>query len=205
MLNNSGAMTSIVLPLCLILWVLGESGRLYLGYTGNLHEKVPHLAAFLFVTFFPQLLITIFLCAIQSPLLPIDKVMGYFMIIFIVTEFILGYRAARRIIVNKTARFAVEYVDEDDAPVDDPNDIHLFDDSKYSTKRSAAQSKPQAVQMQQLSNDSKSSGVVRNDSWAESGRVARPHSRVSTSVSSDSIQAGIEMSHLNREASSSRR
>jgi hypothetical protein len=40
----------MVTPLIYVGWALSETYRLYLGWTGNLQERVPQLAAFFFMT-----------------------------------------------------------------------------------------------------------------------------------------------------------
>jgi hypothetical protein len=47
-------------PILFAIWVLIEMFRLYVGYVGNLQEQTPNLAAFLFLTIFPQFFIMVY-------------------------------------------------------------------------------------------------------------------------------------------------
>eukprot|EP00472_Partenskyella_glossopodia_P003590 CAMPEP_0197517170 /NCGR_PEP_ID=MMETSP1318-20131121/2144_1 /TAXON_ID=552666 /ORGANISM="Partenskyella glossopodia, Strain RCC365" /LENGTH=269 /DNA_ID=CAMNT_0043066507 /DNA_START=284 /DNA_END=1093 /DNA_ORIENTATION=- len=88
-------------------WGVVELFRLYLGYVGNLKEKVPHFAGFFFLSLL-QLPIHIFLLGIQAGLMPVDQVFGAVQLAFVILELGIGYPTMRRIISNKTARFDVE-------------------------------------------------------------------------------------------------
>lgn len=111
--DNDFLFNEILNPLFFGLWSIIEMYRLYLGYVGNLREQVSYLAAFWFISIFPQLLLQFYFLSVQKPLLPIDEVHAYITIAFLLIELVLGYRATSRIIRNKTARFAVEYGNTD--------------------------------------------------------------------------------------------
>lgn len=76
---------------------------------GNLHEQVPHMFAFAFLTLFPQPFISYFLAYIQTPILPFERILNMMYLSVLLVEFGLGYRAGKNIISIKTARFAVQY------------------------------------------------------------------------------------------------
>lgn len=75
--------------LCLVLWAAAEPGRLFFGYTGNLREKVPQLAAFFLLSIFPQLLIIMYLLFIQHRV-PFDYAVNIVMLMFLIPEIIIG-------------------------------------------------------------------------------------------------------------------
>lgn len=91
------------------LWAITESSRLLLGYLGNLKEKVPHLVAFFFLTFFPQLFVMGFLVVGQKPLLTYDLVTGALHLLFLFFELGIGVPATNRMIVSHNVRFQMEY------------------------------------------------------------------------------------------------
>ena len=90
-----------------ILWTVGETFRLYVGYVGNVKEQVPQLAAFLLVV-----------CVLTTPSLlwltigqemenglPFDRIGGYVQMLFICFEVIFNLQALTRTIDFQTARF----------------------------------------------------------------------------------------------------
>jgi len=56
------------------------------------------------MTIFPQLFLTFYLTVIQRPLLPLDTITGGFMLANMIIELVLLYKAARRVVQEKTAR-----------------------------------------------------------------------------------------------------
>ena len=86
------------------IWAVVEIIRLYVGYKGNLQERVPNLSAFLGLTFFPQLLLCLYMLIVQYPMLPFDRIANSIMLAFLILQLILGTRAVYKIIENTTAR-----------------------------------------------------------------------------------------------------
>ena len=70
----------ILLFFFIFLWCCGEIMRLYFGYYGNLQEKVPHLAAFVLLTFFPAIPSMIYFASVQPLLRPFDQISSIFML-----------------------------------------------------------------------------------------------------------------------------
>ncbi|KAM9331485.1 transmembrane protein 17B-like [Gastrophryne carolinensis] len=69
-----------------------ESLRLYLGYIGNLHEKVPELAGFLLLTFLIQLPLVLFLLTDEEILiLPLEYAVHVIYVIFLKTEILVSF------------------------------------------------------------------------------------------------------------------
>mmetsp|Transcript_48815 Transcript_48815/g.145867 ORF Transcript_48815/g.145867 Transcript_48815/m.145867 type:complete len:271 (+) Transcript_48815:67-879(+) len=100
-----------------------EPCRLYLGYTANLRERVPELFLFVFLCFLcygafaAQLVIPSAIeelspkeCSTiegQSCVLPIEKACWMVRVVLLICEQVLGIRALRRLIKEKSARFFV--------------------------------------------------------------------------------------------------
>jgi len=116
-LNYHNWSVDFVTPIIFALWTIVEISRLYVGYSGNLLEKVPHLAAFLFLTVFPQFLFVVYLVGVQRPMLPFDRITNGMLLALLVFEMIVGYRTLRRIISVKSARFALELGSLDTEPL----------------------------------------------------------------------------------------
>ncbi|RDD37808.1 Transmembrane protein 17B [Trichoplax sp. H2] len=83
-----------------------ESIRLYLGYLGNLQEKVPELAGFWLLTLVIQLPLNLFLVAnFNTTIVPIEFSCNIIMSVFLVIEIIFGYRTIRAITLSQVAKF----------------------------------------------------------------------------------------------------
>lgn len=86
-------------------WAVAETARLYLGHTGNLHDRVPLLSAFLLITIFPQIPCIIYLSYYQELVFPVDSSAGSLMVAIIGLEVLLGCGALRSLIRRRTASF----------------------------------------------------------------------------------------------------
>ncbi|KAM4707134.1 transmembrane protein 17B-like [Discoglossus pictus] len=76
----------------LVILVFVESLRLYLGYIGNLHEKVPELAGFLLLTFLIQIPIMLFLLTDEEILiLPLEYAVHAIYMIFLKAELMVSF------------------------------------------------------------------------------------------------------------------
>ncbi|KAM4810341.1 transmembrane protein 17B-like isoform 1-T1 [Rhinophrynus dorsalis] len=81
-----------LLIIILIILTLVEILRLYLGYIGNLHEKVPELAGFLLLTFLIQMPLILFLVTDQEfILLPLEFAVHVIYMLFINAEITLSF------------------------------------------------------------------------------------------------------------------
>eukprot|EP01036_Dinobryon_divergens_P023605 gene23605-31968_t len=89
----------------LAIWTAIEPFRLYYGFSGNLRERVPDLAAYLLISVFPQLPLVIYLAFFQPVLFPIDPIMGSLMFIFLVVQVIFGLQTIRKLIRFQTIQF----------------------------------------------------------------------------------------------------
>lgn len=103
-LNHRGLRVQYFTPAFFGIWVGSEACRLYVGWSGNLKEDTPGMAAFLFLTIFPQMLVTVYMLAMQEPLYAFDKIFSGIMLAFLVAEFLLAWRSMGVFIADKTAR-----------------------------------------------------------------------------------------------------
>mmetsp|Transcript_21944 Transcript_21944/g.30149 ORF Transcript_21944/g.30149 Transcript_21944/m.30149 type:complete len:152 (-) Transcript_21944:272-727(-) len=89
----------------LSIWAAIEPFRLYYGFSGNLKERVPDLAAYLLISVFPQLPFVIYLAFVQPVLFPIDPIMGSLMFIFLVVQVFIGLQTIQKMIRFQTVQF----------------------------------------------------------------------------------------------------
>lgn len=107
--NYSDWRISFVTPIILGSFCLMEPARLYVGFVGNVQERVPQLTAFLFLTAFLCPIILVYNVAVQYPLIPFDRVFGFIWLFFFFLEFVFGVVTIRRMIQDKTTRFPIEH------------------------------------------------------------------------------------------------
>lgn len=97
---------SIVLVAVLAIMIPVEAARLYLGYVGNLTEKVPELAGFWMLTLFLQFpLHSLSTFNKDYLLLPWERVMDIFLMVFLVLEIGFGYFALKVITKYQAQKF----------------------------------------------------------------------------------------------------
>jgi hypothetical protein len=108
-LNSGDVRAQFVTPALFVIWALVEAGRLYVGYTGNMNEDTPGMAAFIFLTIFPQFILMLYFVGMQTPLFGFDKIWNGIMLFILALELIVAWRNMSIFIADKTARFAVEY------------------------------------------------------------------------------------------------
>ncbi|XP_013785547.1 transmembrane protein 17-like [Limulus polyphemus] len=96
----------IVLVTVMVVVVIVEIPRLYLGYIGNLTEKVPELAGFWLLTLLLQFpLHALLLFNENTIILPLERAVDILMMTFIVFEIIAGYFAIKVIAHQQMTRF----------------------------------------------------------------------------------------------------
>ncbi len=93
----------------MILYIIVEPARLYLGWSGNLREQVPQYAAFLFLTTFICPVFIIYNIRFQEPVTGLDKALAWVYMCFVAGGFLFGFMGIRRIIAHRTLRFSVEH------------------------------------------------------------------------------------------------
>ncbi|KAJ3144960.1 Transmembrane protein 17 [Geranomyces variabilis] len=89
------------------IFALLELTRIYLGYAGNLLEKVPELAGFILATTFPQLPIAAFFAATGMGLAATVASVVYLMA-FLIPEAVAAVVAAKGLVRAQSARFFLE-------------------------------------------------------------------------------------------------
>merc|ERR1711997_1180876 len=96
--------------ICVVVWAVVESSRIYLGYAGNLREQVPHLFGFLFLSVFPQTILIILIIALQwnNTENLLSFVMNFIQILFICSQLLFGYIAIRNVIHAQTVKFKLK-------------------------------------------------------------------------------------------------
>ncbi|MBN3307382.1 transmembrane protein 17B [Amia ocellicauda] len=95
-----------ILITILIIMTLIEAIRLYLGYTGNLQEKVPELAGFWLLSLllqFPLILFQLFNEAILIQ--PLERGAHIVLSLFILTQVLSGFIALRSMVRHSENRF----------------------------------------------------------------------------------------------------
>jgi len=95
---------SLLVPVFSI-WLLAEIPRLYVGQQGILRDKLPEMAAFCLLSFFPQVWTVIYLGFLQEIVFPFDTVLAGVMLGFILLELGLAWRFLRSIITRQSASF----------------------------------------------------------------------------------------------------
>ena len=83
-----------------------EITRLYLGYLGNLGEKVPELAGFWLLTVLLQLPMQGFLLFNEDlVILPMERAANILMVIVVLLELVIGFIALRKITRHQAKKF----------------------------------------------------------------------------------------------------
>ncbi|CAE7365445.1 tmem17a, partial [Symbiodinium sp. KB8] len=94
-----------IVPIFSGIWVLVEAIRLWLGFSGNLRERVPELAAFVLLTVFPQIPIMLLLGFIAVDRVPADAVTAAPQLVFLLLEAVVSFRTVRALMRKQTAEF----------------------------------------------------------------------------------------------------
>lgn len=95
-----------VLVTVLVATTVIELTRLYLGYLGNLTEKVPELAGFWLLTVLLQLPMQGFLLFNEDlVILPMERAANALMVLMVVVELVVGFVALRRITRHQAKKF----------------------------------------------------------------------------------------------------
>ncbi|XP_026177863.1 transmembrane protein 17A isoform X1 [Mastacembelus armatus] len=90
----------------MILLTVIEAVRLYLGYTGNLEEKVPELAAFWLLSFMFQLPVLLFFLTDEGILiLPLERAIHSLYLLFLLTQVLASFLALRTMTRKLTLLF----------------------------------------------------------------------------------------------------
>ncbi|KAM4734022.1 transmembrane protein 17B [Anableps anableps] len=101
-----------ILVTILLLMTLIESIRLYLGYTGNLQEKVPELAGFWLLTVLLQFPLILFQLLNEAILIqPLERGVHIVLTIFILTQGVSGLTALRNLVRHTGSQFHLQQFD----------------------------------------------------------------------------------------------
>lgn len=97
----------------IVLVTLIEAIRLYLGYMGNLQEKVPELAGFWLLSLLLQLPLILFLLLNESVTnLPLEKAMHIIFTLFLTFQVILAFYTLKKMVNHLAARFHLHDFDQ---------------------------------------------------------------------------------------------
>ncbi|KAG9487850.1 transmembrane protein 17B-like [Eleutherodactylus coqui] len=87
--------------------------RLYLGYIGNLHEKVPELAGFLLLTFLIQMPLILFLLTDEKiMILPLEFAVHSIYIIFLKAELLVSFFVLKIMTRQLATQFYLQRTDD---------------------------------------------------------------------------------------------
>ncbi|XP_068166348.1 transmembrane protein 17A [Antennarius striatus] len=90
----------------MVLLTVIEVARLYLGYIGNLKEKVPELAAFWILSFMFQLpVLLFFLTDEEIIILPLERAVHFLYLLFLLTQILASFQALRTMTRKLTLLF----------------------------------------------------------------------------------------------------
>uniref|UniRef100_A0A3B5B6B1 Transmembrane protein 17A-like n=1 Tax=Stegastes partitus TaxID=144197 RepID=A0A3B5B6B1_9TELE len=90
----------------MILLTLIEVVRLYLGYVGNLKEKVPELAAFWLLSFMFQLPVLLFFLTDEGIIiLPLERAVHFLYLLFLLAQILASFMALRTMTRKLTLLF----------------------------------------------------------------------------------------------------
>ncbi|KAM3937596.1 transmembrane protein 17B-like isoform 1-T1 [Leptodactylus fuscus] len=102
----------VLLVTAVTILTLIESLRLYLGYIGNLHEKVPELAGFLLLTFLIQTPLILFLLTDeQIIILPLEFAVHAIYITFLQTELLVSFYVLKIMTRQLATQFYLQRTD----------------------------------------------------------------------------------------------
>lgn len=95
---------SLLVPVYCI-WLIAEVPRLYVGHKGVLRDRLPEIAAFVLLSFFPQVFTVLYLTFLQEIIFPFDRTLGAIMLFAVALELALAWRLLRSIITRQSANF----------------------------------------------------------------------------------------------------
>ncbi|KAH0621826.1 hypothetical protein JD844_023476 [Phrynosoma platyrhinos] len=102
-----------ILVTIVILTSLIEMIRLYLGYMGNLQEKVPELAGFWLLSILLQLPLILFLLLNEGlKIQPLERAVNIIFIMFLAFQVISAFLALRRMVNQLATRFHLHEFDQ---------------------------------------------------------------------------------------------
>ncbi|ELT93574.1 hypothetical protein CAPTEDRAFT_162118 [Capitella teleta] len=107
--SSLSTLYQIILVAIFVVMTIIEGIRVYLGYLGNLMEKVPELAGFWLLTLLLQLPLTLFLLLNEATMItPFERAMHIVLTCFVVLEVIIGYFAIRAMVNYQVTKFHLQ-------------------------------------------------------------------------------------------------
>ncbi|CAB3998343.1 Transmembrane 17B [Paramuricea clavata] len=102
-----------ILIVIYVIMLIVETIRLYLGNTGNLHEKVPELAGFWLLTLLLQLPLTLLLLLNEAAIiLPLERAVHIVFALFVTFEVVQGYRVINMLTQNQVSKFHLRHLED---------------------------------------------------------------------------------------------
>ncbi|XP_048370969.1 transmembrane protein 17B-like [Sphaerodactylus townsendi] len=94
--------------------ILMEVLRLYLGYIGNLQEKIPELAGFLLLSFLIELPVLLFLLTDKGTIrLPLETAVHLILLLFLTSEIAVAFFALKGMTRQLAMRFYLKQFEEE--------------------------------------------------------------------------------------------
>ncbi|XP_067163162.1 transmembrane protein 17B-like [Apteryx mantelli] len=107
----------LLLVAAFLILSLAEGFRLYLGYIGNLQEKVPELAGFLLLSFLIQLPLLLFLLTDNNIIrLPLETAVHILYLAFLASEIPVAFFALRAMTKQLAMQFYLQQFKDGDRP-----------------------------------------------------------------------------------------
>ncbi|XP_060113562.1 transmembrane protein 17 isoform X1 [Heteronotia binoei] len=107
-----------ILVTIMIISSLIEVIRLYLGYMGNLQEKVPELAGFWLLSLFLQLPLILFLLLNEGlKIQPLERAVHVVFVAFLVFQVVAAFLALKKMVNQLATRFRLREFDRLDNPL----------------------------------------------------------------------------------------
>ncbi|XP_015280456.1 PREDICTED: transmembrane protein 17 [Gekko japonicus] len=107
-----------ILVTIMIISSLIEVIRLYLGYMGNLQEKVPELAGFWLLSLFLQLPLILFLLLNEGlRIQPLERAVHIVFVVFLVFQVVVAFLALKKMVNQLATRFRLREFDRLDNPL----------------------------------------------------------------------------------------
>ncbi|XP_054842974.1 transmembrane protein 17 [Eublepharis macularius] len=105
-----------------ILTSLIEAIRLYLGYMGNLQEKVPELAGFWLLSLFLQLPLILFLLFNEGlKIQPLERAVHIIFVAFLIFQVVIAFLTLKKMVNQLATRFRLHEFDQLDNPLPSNN------------------------------------------------------------------------------------
>jgi hypothetical protein len=116
----------VILVAIYIISIFIEFVRPYLGYYGNLGEKIPALSGFWITTLILQIPISLFLCINPEIYpLPLERFLLIFHLLFLIVEAVFSFQLVRTLAEYEIERFKHNIAEDDDQQKKDEAEIIL--------------------------------------------------------------------------------